>query len=617
MADNTNGFVIENGVLQKYCGNDSHVVIPEGVRAIGKLAFAGRFHMKSITIPDSVTEIGDEAFWHCSGLESIVIPPGVTKICRQAFGNCYGIKTITIPGGVSEISTGSFWQCSGLESVVIPEGVTRIGSTAFLTCYNLKSIVIPADVKAIGSMAFHNCRALRTVTLPDGLEEIGSGAFADCMCLESIRVPDSLKRIGDGAFKGCKQLKLANKPNCMPEIGKDAFKDSDPHAAAAFLEAEKNNTEMYSGCIVTVTNLRRHTGADSLQCTEINGHNVIVGSSCRIGRRLVYFPIGGQLEETFARENHLLRVDGDDGQTAGYLHPVRRNIAVIRLRGEVSEGLALPIEVLEKYTDIHSLKEEERIRVLDGHRLCRPYIPDEMTLDIKNRILTRYRGKRNTPRKVYIPWGTEIIGSGAFSRSRYITEVILPETVTAIKGRAFYDCPGLKRVVIPDSVRSIGSEAFAHCGSLAADCLPESLKHLEQDIFTAKDFEIRNGRLIRYTGECRDVMIPEGVTEIGKYAFGSNRWIENVTIPMGVTKIEYRAFADCRRLRSVSLPDGVKEIGDHAFLNCGSLHEITLPPGVEHIGRHAFGEYCFSRYERGFKFPNEIYRKYRGFRMNR
>lgn len=608
-------FVIEGGELKQYRGDDAHVVIPEGVTAIGRLAFVNRFRMKTVSIPHSVTQIGDNAFRGCCRLESIAIPPRVTSILDQAFGDCRALKEVTIPDGITEISTGLFWQCSGLESVTLPVGVTRIGNVAFVTCYNLKHIAIPDGVKAIGNMAFKNCRALRSVTLPDGLEEIGAAAFEDCESLECVNIPDSVKKIGDRAFMGCRALKLANEPNCLPEIGQDAFKHSDSGAMAAFAAAERRNIPVYSGCIVTVTNLRRHRNADRLQCSTIQGHNVIVDGSCRLGQRLVYFPIGGQLDEAFARENHLLRGEGAEGQGGGYLHPTRRNVTALRLRGEISEGLALPVEVLGKYADIDALKDGDRVSTLGGRLICHIYIPDGMTYDFRKRTLTRYRDGKGAPEKMVVPWGTKAVGARAFMHCRRVTRVVLPETVTTIGERAFYDCPGLKRVVVPDSVARIGDEAFARCPGLAAIGLSRGLTHSVEGAFITRDFEITDGKLVKYRGEMRHVEIPEGVLEIGDHAFSNNAVIESVAIPAGVTKIGNRAFAYCKRLRSVSIPGSVGAVGDCAFLGCKSLRGVTLPPGVERIGDHAFGHYLVYRYEYGLKYPMEIYKRYWDFRI--
>ena len=133
---------------------------------------------------------------------------------------------------------------------------------------------------------------------------------------------------------------------------------------------------MYCGYITTLHNLRKHSNADKLKCVEVFGQNVIVDLSYYEGQKVVFFPADGQLSEEFANENNLVRKKDENGNNiGGYMDESRRNITAIKLRGEKSEGLVLPIEVLSKYTDVSKLKDGDQITVLGGHEICKKYIP--------------------------------------------------------------------------------------------------------------------------------------------------------------------------------------------------------------------------------------------------
>lgn len=133
---------------------------------------------------------------------------------------------------------------------------------------------------------------------------------------------------------------------------------------------------MYCGYITTLHNLRKHSNADRLQCVEVFGQNVIVDLSYEEGQQVVFFPSDGQLSEEFANDNNLVRKKDENGNNVGgYMDPDKRNITAIRLRGEKSEGLILPIRVLDKYTDTSKLKDGNQITVLSGHEICKKYIP--------------------------------------------------------------------------------------------------------------------------------------------------------------------------------------------------------------------------------------------------
>ena len=133
---------------------------------------------------------------------------------------------------------------------------------------------------------------------------------------------------------------------------------------------------MYCAYITTIKELRKHSNADRLQCATIFGNNVIVDLTYREGQRVIYFPTDGQLSEEFANDNNLVRKKDENGNNiGGYLDPDKRNITALKLRGEKSDGLVLPIEVLSKYADVSTLKDGEQITILNGHEICKKYIP--------------------------------------------------------------------------------------------------------------------------------------------------------------------------------------------------------------------------------------------------
>lgn len=133
---------------------------------------------------------------------------------------------------------------------------------------------------------------------------------------------------------------------------------------------------MYCAYITTLKGLRKHSNADRLQCVEVFGQNVIVDLSYKDGQKVVFFPSDGQLSEEYAKDNNLVRMKDENGNNiGGYMDAEKRNVTAIRLRGEKSEGLVLPIESLSKYVDVTKLKDGDQITVIGGHEICRKYIP--------------------------------------------------------------------------------------------------------------------------------------------------------------------------------------------------------------------------------------------------
>jgi hypothetical protein len=190
-------------------------------------AFTNSPNLVSITIPASVTSIGNTVFRGCSGLTgSITIPEGVKTIGTALFNGCKNLTSITMPEDAALTGTGIFYDCQKLESITIPANTTNIGSATFYSCYGLTSITIPEGVKTIGNQAFEYCINLASVTLPEGLISIGQNAFKDCSKLESITIPASVTSLlgfsGSGltsiTFKGNNVAALTsiNAASAMP-----------------------------------------------------------------------------------------------------------------------------------------------------------------------------------------------------------------------------------------------------------------------------------------------------------------------------------------------------------------------------------------------------------------
>jgi hypothetical protein len=181
----------------------------------------------SVTIPDSVTSIGDHAFDNCSRLTSVTIPDSVTFIGKYAFEGCSGLTNVTIPNSVTSIEWGAFHGCSGLTSVTIPNSVSSIGYSAFDRCDGLTSVTIPNSVTSIGDSAFDGCSGLTSVTIPDSVTTIGEFAFNGCSGLTSVTIGNSVTSIGERVFSGCDDLTSVTVKAKTPPIGERVFSGCD------------------------------------------------------------------------------------------------------------------------------------------------------------------------------------------------------------------------------------------------------------------------------------------------------------------------------------------------------------------------------------------------------
>ena len=217
-----------------YCGGLTSISIPNSVTSIGSSAFSNCRGLTSISIPNSVTSIGNGAFESCSGLTSIKVESGNTVYDSR--NNCNaiikksnneliaGCKNTVIPNSVTSIGNYAFYYCRGLTSISIPNSVTSIGNSAFSSCSGLTSISIPNSVTSIDNSAFSRCSGLTSISIPNSVTSIGSQAFSYCSGLTSISIPNSVTSIGSSAFSNCSGLKDVISEIKTPfEISEDVF----------------------------------------------------------------------------------------------------------------------------------------------------------------------------------------------------------------------------------------------------------------------------------------------------------------------------------------------------------------------------------------------------------
>jgi len=177
------------------------VSIPDTVTEIGGGAFQG-CPLESVVIPGSVITIGDYAFYACLSLNKVELTSGLTYINTNAFAKCTAISSISIPNTVEFIGSGAFRE-TGITEVSLPDSVTELGSFAFAYCYELQSAVLSRNMKTVPKCAFEQCDELANVTIPYGIETIQEFAFIYCRSLEKIELPDSVTHIYTAAFFEC------------------------------------------------------------------------------------------------------------------------------------------------------------------------------------------------------------------------------------------------------------------------------------------------------------------------------------------------------------------------------------------------------------------------------
>lgn len=193
----------------------------------------GKVLLKAINIkgdfkvPDSVTEIADNAFEDNKSLKKVELSKGLRQIDDFAFAGCESLKEVVIPtdSNLWCIGEGAFAECRKLISIELPDTAESVFPDVFAGCEGLREVKLPSKLELIPEHIFSGCRSLKSISIPETITEIAEEAFSGCESLTSVTIPDSVKIIGLEAFSGCKKLTTLTLPKSIDTIDGDAFLD--------------------------------------------------------------------------------------------------------------------------------------------------------------------------------------------------------------------------------------------------------------------------------------------------------------------------------------------------------------------------------------------------------
>ena len=558
--------------------NVKKVVIEDGVTSIGAYAFYNCISLTDITIPDSVTSIGYAALAGCVNLTSITIPKNVTSIGNSAFYGC-GLTSITIPKNVTSIGDSVFESCPNLTDITIPDSVTSIGNSAFNSCISLTSIMIPDSVTSIGEWAFSACISLTSIMIPDSVISIGDSAFYYCTSLTSITIPKNVTSIGKSAFGYCNSLTSVTIPDSVTSIGESVFDNCSSLKTISLScgSALKRSDFGKQADLVSYTNQHTltKTEAKAATCTEDGNKEYWTCEHC--GK---YFLSDDTNPET-AKAVELSET----------VIPASHKLTKVEAKAptctEDGNKEYWTCEHCKKYF-LSNDTNPETAKAVELSETILPAIQHK-NAELRNaseptETAPGYSGDRYCPdcdkvvEKGYTYWN-----EGNLTWKLYADGKLTISGTGAMKDYDIEDNESpvfknlnVKKIVIEDGVTNIGNYAFDCCTGLTSITIPDSVTSIG-------DYALQS------CTNLTSITIPDSVTSIGAHAFSNCYKLISITLPSSITSIGEWLFAGCGDLTSITIPDSVTSIGDYAFYYCYQLTSITLSSSITRIGDDAFG----------------------------
>ena len=574
--------------------NQSEFILSDKVTTIPEYAFCNFIELKSITIPDSVTSIGKQAFKNCDSLNvsaykgtasqwckvsfadalsnpswytekiifaneenqsNILLDNTVTTINGYAFIDCTKLTNITIPNSVTTIGSSAFYGCTGLTTITIPKSVTKINAQAFRYCDGLTEFIYAGTasdwlvVQLDGSysnpnhcaknIVFQGEKDAANLSIDNRVTTIPDFAFYGCTKLVSITLPNSITDIGEHAFNECKNLKSINIPNSVTSIGLCSFSNCKSIATINIPES-----------VISIGD-RAFYGCTGL--TDITIPNSITG----------------------------IRQDVFNGCTG---------LTSVTISDSVTSIGAQAFSNCISLTDVKiskNLKSIGNYAFSGCKNIFSISIPDSVTY-IGIRAFSSVRNLIYTGTAEGSPWGAAHFNK--FSDGRFLFndssktnlvecnrklegDLVIPDSITSIGRIAFNGCTGLTSIKIPNSVKSIDSFAFSGVNNIIySDNWYNNVMHGQGSPWGAKAVDAYVEGDLYYYDSSKELLLGCSPQASGP-----------ITLPDTVEEVGDNCFLGCENITSLSFSSPVY-FADTALSGCNNLQSVIAPSNTDNFG---------------------------------
>ena len=515
--------------------------IREGTKIICDKAFdwavAGVMQYNTITIPESITHIGDYAF-RSQLVETIVIPESVVYIGNNPFASCDNLAKIVCLSNRFVVQNNVLYSSDmkrlihfGFKgnSFFVPDGVRIIGDSAFEYCKTIEQVHIPSSVISIGQCAFYGCSHLKSVSFHQSVVEIAYDAFYNCESLDHIYIPKGSKK----RFEGL-----------LPEFEDKLSENDSPDNS--YIDTKVTAEDLSNAWIDEFGAKYSADGKKLLKGADVNSYHIKEGTIIICDNAFIKRDIRFEKIQYITIPNTVKYI----GTGVFGLCTSLRNVVI------PDSVLSLGSTCFFGCESLESVKMSCKIKRIE-----------EMTFwncSIKT---------------IELPEDLEEIGESAFRDCVNIDAIKIPESVKMIGEHAFAGCKNLKSANLPSSLRNLGSGAFEGCG-LSNVKIPITLSSIKDETFKGCNLT--------------SLFIPNNIKVIGKSSFSYCQQLKDIIISNSVKTIEMSAFCDCTSLESIKIPESVEYIGGLAFAFCESLKNVEILNPQVKMGTYIPFSHCRS-----------------------
>ena len=492
----------------------------------------------SLTIPDSVTAIGEGAFANLEGLKTIIIPSTVKRIEKNAFRNNSTLETVIMQEkvnadgtieGVEYIGAYAFMECPNLTTVQMANSVMEIETQVFYNCNNLKSINISTGLKVISRYMFTGCSSLTNIEIPEGITSIENYAFDSCTNLETIKLPSTLETIEGTAFNSC--TKLANieiaEGNRNFSFENGILLGNNGTKMVIILEsAIKNNTLTIPD---TVISLKNEQISGFTQITTVNIPSSVTS-----------------IDAGFFQNNNITNVIIDSSNP-------KYEVIDNAIYTKASQG---DIEIVRYFGN------EDIVNVKEGTKIIKQYCFINKTLS-----------------QINLPNSLENIANQAFLNCNNLKSFILGANINNFDSMSIYGS-AIEEIKIDEENQNYSIRTGAICNGEEV----EALYNKDGSIFISPIKIL--GTITTY--EILSKVDGVEVKEIANYAFHNQNKMTNIKIPNTIKKIGI-SFNYCHSLQTIEIPSSIKEINTGCFNNATNLREVIIHKQRDDISGSPWG----------------------------